>query len=186
MKLWANEKNCFNNLVLFFFAFLYGCTHGKWKLLRLGVKSDLQQQAYVTATWDPTHVWDLHCYTKIGTLDLALIWSCKHWLVFWLFCHWDSSSLKWRSKCFVCPQHRAAVRMAWNFLQNIKHIVIVNTVMIGICCIPETDKSRALSGIVKSHSATLPLWVSGTSFDIIFTQRIKPSGSRLLWQSFQN
>ena len=45
-----------------FFGFFWGCFPWHMEVLRLGVESELWRLAYTTATatWDPSHVCDLH------------------------------------------------------------------------------------------------------------------------------
>ena len=56
-QVFAFEVFCDFFLVFFLFAF-YCCTWGIW--FQLGVESELQLQAYTTATWDPSHLCNLH------------------------------------------------------------------------------------------------------------------------------
>ena len=45
---------------LFLFLFFLGPHLWHMEVARLGVKSELQLPAYLTATWDPSHICDLH------------------------------------------------------------------------------------------------------------------------------
>ena len=62
--------NCFFFFFFFFFPPYYGHTHGMWKFLAWGVKSELQLQAYPTATAmpDPSCICNLCCCS---------LWQCQ-------------------------------------------------------------------------------------------------------------
>ena len=70
-----------------FFAFL-GPLMRHMQVPRLGVQSELQLQAYVTATWDPSFVCDLQhiswqcqiLYPLSKARDLALILMVTSWI----------------------------------------------------------------------------------------------------------
>ena len=44
----------------FFFFFFLWLNLKHMEVPRLGIKSELQLPVYTTATWDPSHVYDLH------------------------------------------------------------------------------------------------------------------------------